>query len=119
VEDFGVTVGVVITVVLVFITVGGMLVVTEGEEGCHSGWSLVGWVSCTGWTDPTTHITLAVHGPQSGFRSSDQLEWTHLLQRLHWIEVRPTSREQRSNKILGLLGEQRWGRVMVDVAACK
>jgi len=36
----GVTVGVVNTVVLVVITVGGTLVVTVGEGACHSGWSL-------------------------------------------------------------------------------
>jgi len=32
---------------------------------CHSGWILVGWFCCTGWTDPTTHISPGICGPQS------------------------------------------------------
>jgi len=42
VGDWGVTVGVIITVVLVVITVGVTLVCTVGEGVCNSDWSLVG-----------------------------------------------------------------------------
>jgi len=50
------------------ITAGGTLVVVTVEKGTrHSGWSLVRWVSCSGWTDPKTHVTPGIHGPQSGF----------------------------------------------------
>jgi len=67
--DWDVTVRVVITVVLVVITVlGGTLVVTVREGVCCSAWILVGWISCTGWTDSTTPITSGVHRPQSGSR---------------------------------------------------
>jgi len=38
---------------------------------CHNGWSLVGWVCCTRWTDLATHAISGVHGPQNGSEESE------------------------------------------------
>jgi len=51
--------------------------------------------------------------------SSEQVEWTHLLQRRHWTEVRPTSREQTEQRYMGFVGKQEWAGVTVDIAASK
>jgi len=56
------------------VTMGRIVVITGGCSGhrsggfCHSGenWSLVGWVVCTGWTNPTTHVISGQHVPQIG-----------------------------------------------------
>jgi len=37
------------------------------------------------------------------------VEWTHLLQRLYWIEIRPTSREQMEQEYLGFVGRTEAG----------
>jgi len=57
----GVTVGVIITVVLVGSTVGGTLVVTVGERGFVT---LVGaWWGGLAVQDGQTHVTPGIHGP--------------------------------------------------------
>jgi len=73
VGNWGVTVGVVVTVVDITV---GEIDVTDGViqwlsqwRGVSSQcWCLVGWVCCTRWADPTTHVTPGKHGPESGPR---------------------------------------------------
>jgi len=45
-------------------------------------------------TSPREYMDL-----RAGPGSAEQVELTHLLQRLHWIDVRPSSREQRNKDI--------------------
>jgi len=54
--------------------------------------------------DPTILVTPGKHGSERGPGSPEQVEWTHLLQRLHWTEVRPTSREQTEQEYMGFVG---------------
>jgi len=104
----------------------GKLGCHSGRLGCHSGdWGVTvdgtmvvtveGWfITVVGawWggsaeqdgqikplTSPRENMDLRV-GP----RSPEQVEWTHLLQRLHWSEVRPTSREQTEQGYMKFVG---------------
>jgi len=51
-------------------------------------------------TSPRENIDVRV-GPGN----PEQVEWTHLLQRLHWTEVRPTSREKTEQGYMGFVGK--------------
>jgi len=56
---------------------------------------------------PSQHlVALREHGPQNGSgepRASGV--WTHLLQTLHCIEVRPTSQEQTEHEFFWVIGQ--------------
>jgi len=109
VRVWGVTMGVVVTVIDITVeeigVTDGTMVVTE------EGWfiTVVGawWGGSTeqgGQTQPPTspreNMDLTV-GPGS----PEQVEWAHLLQRLYWIEVRSTSREQTEQRYMGFVGQ--------------
>jgi len=86
-----------ITVEEIGVTGGTMVVTVVG-----AWWS--GSVEQGGQTQPPTSpgekMDLRV-GPGR----PKQVEWTHLLQRLHWTEVRPTSREQTEQGYMGFVGQ--------------
>jgi len=93
VGGWGVTVGVVVKVGYIGIE-GGTMVVTE------KGWFIT---VVTAWWGGSTEQGRQTQPPTSHWENMDlrvcpespeQVEWTHILQRLHWIDVRPTSREK-------------------------
>jgi len=122
VGDWCVTVGVVVTVVDITvgeidITVGTM--VDTVEEGWFIAVVGVWWGGFAEQgkqtqppTSPRENMDQRVPEWVQGVRS---IEWTHLLQRLHWIEVRPTLREQTEQEYLVFVG----AGVKVNIAACK
>jgi len=108
VGDWGVTVRVVVTVVDITVgeigVTGGTMVVTV------EGWFITvirawwgGYAEQCGQIQPPTssreNMDLRV-GPGC----PKQVDWTHLLQRLHWTEIRPTSREQTEQGYMGFVG---------------
>jgi len=109
VGDWGVTAGEVVTEVDITVreigVKGGTVVVTV------EGWFIT--VVGTWWsgsaeqggqiqspTSPRENMYLRV-GPGR----QEQVEWTHLLQRLHWTEVCSTSREQTELGYMGFVGQ--------------
>jgi len=96
----GVTVGVVVTVGDIGVTDGTMVVTVEGWFITVVGAWWGGSAEQGGQTQPSTlpreNMDLRV--------SSEQVEWTHILQRMHWIEVRPTSRKQTEQRYMGFVG---------------
>jgi len=87
---------------------------------CHSGWSLVGWVCCTGWIDPTTHVAPGIHGPQSGFRESGAggVDPTPAAATLNRSSPNLTGAD--GARIFRICWASRGGAwVRVDIAACK
>jgi len=108
----------VITIVLVFITIGGTLVVTVGEEGLSQWLELGGVGYLYRWTDPTIHVTPRVHGPRRGFRKT----------RAGGMDL-PLAAATLDRGLPNLMGADRarkfgvcWaniGGVRVDVATCK
>jgi len=46
-------------------------------------------------------------------------EWTHLMQRLHWTEVCPTSREQGYMGFVGQMSNRGRAGIRVDIGASK
>jgi len=111
VEEWGVTVGVVVTVVDITMgeigVTGGTMVVTV------EGWFItvfgVWWGRSAkqgGQIQPPMLLRENM-GLRVGPGNLEKVEWTHLLQRLHWTEVRSTSREQTEQGYgADLLGEQ-------------
>jgi len=87
---------------------------------CHSNWSLVGWVCCTGWTDPTIHITPRIHGPQVGSSESTTGGVDPPLAAATLDRGSPNLTEADGAGIFGICWANRGGaRVRVDIAACK
>jgi len=85
-----------------------------GGVVCHSGWSLVGWVCCTGWTDSPTYINPGIHGPQNGSSESgaDGVD----------PPLAAAALDRGSPNLMGYLGfVGRTGEaeVRVDIAVCK
>jgi len=80
-----------------------MVVTVEGWFITAVGAWWVGSAEQGGQTQPPTspweNMDLRV-GPGS----SEQMEWTHFLQRLHWTEVRPTTRKQTEQGYIGFVG---------------
>jgi len=79
------------------ITVGGILVVTV--VGTWRGGLSVQGGQTQPPTSPWEYMDL-----RAGPERPEQVEWIHLSQRLHWIEVCPTSRERMEHVNLGLVG---------------
>jgi len=92
-----------ITVEKIGVTDGTMLVTVEGwfnaVVGAWWGGSAEQGEQTKPSASPRENMDLRV-----GSGSPEQVEWTNLLQRLHWIEVRPTSREKTEQEYMGFVG---------------
>jgi len=96
VEEIGVKSGtMVVTVEGWFITVEGWFITVVGAWW---GGSAEQGVQIQLPTSPRENMDLKVCPG-----SPEQVEWTYLLQRLHWIEICPTSREQMEQEYLGFV----------------
>jgi len=110
---------VVITVGETDITVGTFVVTVEEEwfvTVVGAWWG--GFAVQEGQTQPSTSPRKCMD-LKAGPGCPEQVEWTHLLQQLHWIEVSLNLTGADGARIFGIFGRTGAGPGLVDTAAHK